>query len=266
MTPPTTPAALTAPALTRPLAGRLASLLYGATVYALFLATFLYLVGWVAGAFVPKHVDGGAAGVPAASTLEALLVNGAFLGLFALQHAVMARRGFKERWTRVVPPQVERSTFVLATCAVLIGMVWNWRALPQVVWHVDGAGAVALWTLSGLGWGIVLLSTFLIDHFELFGLRQVVRHFRGLDAEPPKFRERWIYRFVRHPLMLGFLIAFWSTPHMTVGHLFFAATVTVYILIALQIEERDLVTAHGDAYRDYRRRVPMLVPLPRRAA
>ena len=242
------------------IASRLGSLAYGATAYLLFLATFLYLVGFVSGVLVPKHVDGGE---PAAIGL-ALAVDGSFLALFALQHTIMARRSFKRAWTRIVPQQVERSTFVLVTCAILIGMVVCWRPMPQVVWHVDGAGAAALWSLAALGWATVLVSTFLIDHFELFGLRQVVLHALGRPHEEPRFRERGLYRVVRHPLMLGFLVAFWSTPRMTVGHLFFAATCTVYILVALRIEEAGLIAAHGERYRDYVRRVPMLLPLPRR--
>ncbi len=253
---------MTHPCPATPLASPLSrwtSLAYGAGVYALFLGTFLYLVGFVAGAFVPRHIDNGVAG----SLGMALLVDGGFLALFALQHAIMARPAFKQRWTRIVPPQLERSTFVLATCTILLGMALSWRPLPGVVWHVEGPAAIGLWTLCGLGWITVLLSTFLIDHFELFGLSQVVRHFRNRPASNPQFRERSLYRFVRHPLMLGFLLAFWSTPHMTLGHAFFAGTCTLYILIALQIEERDLVAAHGEAYREYKRRVPMLIPLPR---
>ena len=244
------------------LAGRVAALLYGALAYVFFLGTFLYMIGFVAGALVPKHIDSGAVG----PWSEALLVNGGFLALFALQHAIMARPAFKRRWTRIVPKVVERSTFVLVTCTILTAMVVLWRPLPQVVWHVEGASASALWALSAVGWGTVLLSSFLIDHFELFGLRQVVRHFRGLPEEAPRFRERWLYRLVRHPLMLGFLLAFWSTPHMTVGHLFFAVMCTGYILVGTRIEERDLVAAHGESYLDYRRRVPGLLPWPRKSA
>lgn len=251
-----------APAATPSLAKRLLVLAYGGAVYLFFLGTFLYVMGFLFRAVVPKHVDSGAPG----PLLEALLVNGGFLALFALQHAVMARPAFKRRWTRLVPAVVERSTFVLATCTILSLMVWQWRPMPEVVWHVEGPAAVALWSLSALGWGIVLLSTFLIDHFELFGLRQVVVHFLGRPAESPRFQERSLYRLVRHPLMLGFLIAFWSTPIMTVGHLFFAVMCTGYILVGVRIEERDLIAVHGEAYLDYRRRVPGILPLPRRAS
>lgn len=243
------------------LASRLAVLAYGSAAYLLFLGTFLYAIGFVAGRFVPTSVDGGRP----ASLTEALLVNGGLLALFALQHAVMARPAFKRRWTRLVPPAIERSTFVVATCAILIALFASWRALPGEVWRVEGPAAAVLWGVSALGWLTVLGSSFLIDHFELFGLRQVVRFFAGRPDESPRFRERALYRWVRHPLMLGFLLAFWATPVMSVGHLVFAALCTGYILVGLRIEERTLVALHGDAYRDYQRRVPMLLPLPRRA-
>ena len=241
---------------------RTLSLAYGVLTYGLFLATFLYVLCFVMGWYVPITIDGGRA----ASLTEALLVNGGFLALFAVQHTIMARRAFKRWWTRYVPVQIERTTFVLITCLILIGMVWQWRAMPSVVWQVEGAFAWALTGISLAGWGTVLLSTFLIDHFDLFGLRQVVRHFQGKPHEGPRFRERSLYKRVRHPLMLGFLVAFWATPVMTVGHLFFAAMCTGYILVGLQIEERTLVAEHGQNYRDYQRRVPMLIPLPRKGA
>jgi protein-S-isoprenylcysteine O-methyltransferase Ste14 len=244
------------------LGSRLGALLFGTLTYTLFLATFLYLIAFVAGVLVPKHIDSGTG----SSLGRALLFDGGFLALFAVQHTIMARQAFKRRWTRIVPRVVERSIFVLVTCAILIGMVAWWQPLPEVVWHVDGTAAVLLWALCGIGWATVLVSTFLIDHFELFGLRQVVLNALGRAYEEPRFRERGLYRIVRHPLMLGFLIAFWSTPHMTVGHLFFAATITAYILIALQIEERSLISAHGEPYRDYVRRVPMLLPVRRHVA
>ena len=243
-------------------ASRALSLAYGSVVYALFLGTFLYIVGFLAGAVVPKHINSGTPG----SIVDALLVNGGFLALFAIQHTIMARRAFKERWTKIVPRQVERSTFVLVTCAILISMVALWRPMPEVVWSVEGAGAVVLWSLFAIGFGIVLLSTFLIDHFELFGLRQVVIHAMGRPHEAPKFVERSLYKLVRHPLMLGFLIAFWSTPNMTQGHLFFAVMCTGYIAFGLWIEERSLIAEHGEAYLDYKRRVRGILPLPRKAA
>lgn len=243
------------------LPGRLASLLYGVVAYVAFLAAFLYMVGFVSGFGVPVTVDGGR---PASQT-EALLVNGGLLALFAIQHTIMARKAFKQRWTKVVPQQIERSTFVLAASAILGAIFWQWRHMPGFVWHVDGPAAYALHAVGFLGWGVVLVSSFVIDHFDLFGLRQVVRHFRALPADPPHFRERSLYRFVRHPLMLGFILAMWSTPAMTMGHLFLAAMSTGYILLGIQIEERSLVAEHGPRYLDYRRRVPMLLPLPRRA-
>lgn len=239
---------------------RIASLVYGAVTYVFFLGTFLYAVGFVLGVAVPKTIDDGRP----ASLLEALLVNGGFLGLFAVQHTIMARPAFKRRWTRIVPRQVERTTFVLVTCTILSAMFWQWRDLPGVVWHVDGPLGTALFVGSLVGFGIVLVATFLIDHFELFGLRQVVRHALGKPEEAPRFVERAMYRHVRHPLMTGFLLAFWSTPHMSAAHLFFAAMCTGYILVGIQVEERTLIAAHGDAYRDYRRRVPMLLPRVRR--
>jgi protein-S-isoprenylcysteine O-methyltransferase Ste14 len=243
-------------------ASRVLSLAYGSLAYLLFLATFLYAIGFVTGLFVPRTVDGGLR----ATLGEALLVNGGCLALFALQHTIMARRAFKRRWTRIVPAQVERATFVLVTCLILGTTFWQWRALPGTLWEVHGPAAWFLRGVSFLGWGIVLFASFLIDHFELFGLRQVVRHFLKKPVQPPQFRERSLYRMVRHPLMLGFLLAFWATPMMSMGHLFFALMCTGYILVGIQIEERTLVAEHGDAYRAYQRRVPMLVPLGRRNA
>lgn len=241
--------------------GRSLSLVYGLGIYGLFLGTFVYVMLFVLGWFVPTDIHGGRE----ASLTEALLVNGSFLALFAVQHTIMARTAFKRWWTKFVPQQIERTTFVLTTCLILIGMVWQWRAMPGTVWQVEGVMAHVLTGISLVGWGMVLLSTFLIDHFDLFGARQVVRYFRGLPAEGPRFRERSLYKHVRHPLMLGFLIAFWATPMMSVGHLFFSVMCTGYILVGLQIEERTLVGEHGQSYRDYQRRVPMLIPLRRKA-
>ena len=241
---------------------RVGSLAFGVTTYALFLGTFLYVIGFLAGVVVPKDINAG----PAGAVSTALLVNGGFLALFAVQHTIMARRAFKARWTRVVPAHLERSVFVLVTCAILVGMVAAWRPLPGTVWHVEGAAAWALWTASATGWGVVLVSTFLIDHFELFGVRQTVEFALGRPQSAPRFVERSLYRVVRHPLMLGFLLAFWATPHMTWGHLFFAGMCTAYILVGVQVEERTLVAAHGDDYLDYKRRVPGILPLPRRRA
>jgi protein-S-isoprenylcysteine O-methyltransferase Ste14 len=241
---------------------RWASLAYGLFAYLLFFVTFVYLIGFVTGLAVPITVDGGAPG----SLATAFLVNGGFLALFAVQHTIMARPAFKRRWTQIVPAQVERSTFVLLATAILIGMVLAWRAIPGVYWQVEGPLALVLHGIALSGFGIVLFSSFLIDHFELFGLRQVVRHFRGAPPAGPHFRERSLYRFVRHPLMFGFLLAFWSTPVMTGGHLFFAALCTLYILVGVRIEEHTLVAEHGERYRSYQRRVPMLLPLRRPSA
>jgi len=240
---------------------RFIALLYSSACYALFLAVFLYAIGFVAGVVVPKDIDDGTAGPP----LPALLVNTALLLLFAVQHSVMARPAFKRAWTRIVPPVAERSTFVLASCIALALLFWQWRPLPALVWHVDvPAARMAVYALAALGWLLVLSSTFLINHFELFGLRQAWRHGKPALDEP--FVMRAFYRIVRHPLMLGFLIAFWSAPDMSLGHLLFALATTGYILVAVKyLEERDLVRAYGDTYRDYQRRVPMLLPWPKRS-
>ncbi|HEX6420807.1 MAG TPA: isoprenylcysteine carboxylmethyltransferase family protein [Acidimicrobiales bacterium] len=237
---------------------------YSTIVYAAFLATFVYAVGFVQRVGVPKDInDGEAAGAAAAVAIDLGL-----LGLFAVQHSVMARPAFKRRWTRIVPPAIERSTFVLAATLALALVLWQWRPLTSVVWDIDAGGArLVLQGLSWLGWATVLASTFLIDHFDLFGLRQSYRNLRGRASAAPRFRTPLLYRLVRHPLMAGFIVAFWATPTMTRGHLLFAGATTAYILVALQLEERDLLTQFGDEYAAYRRRVPMLVPrLPRRRA
>ena len=230
---------------------------YGALSYLLFLAAFLYLVGFVGGFVVPRTVDNGIA----APVAEAVVVNVLLLGLFAVQHSVMARPGFKRWWTRLVPEQIERSTYVLLSSLVLLLMFWQWRTMPAVIWNVGWApGRIALQVLFWLGWAIALASTFMISHFDLFGLRQVYLAWRAQPYDHTEFRVRLLYRVVRHPLMLGFIIAFWAAPTMTAGHLLFALATTGYILIALQLEERDLIAALGDQYRQYRRRVPLLIP------
>ena len=230
--------------------------LYGAVSYVIFLASFLYAIAWLGNFLVPKTIDSGAA----ASLGEALVVNLALLTAFALQHSIMARPAFKRWWTRFVAPPVERATFVLFASLLLFAVCLGWRPLPSMVWQLEGAAAIAMWALFAAGWLIVLTSTFMINHFELFGLRQVWLHARGRAYSAPHYVERFFYRFVRHPIMLGFLIAFWSGPTMTQGHLLFAITTTLYILVALQLEERDLVAEHGPSYESYRERVPMLVP------
>jgi protein-S-isoprenylcysteine O-methyltransferase Ste14 len=233
---------------------------YGLVVYASFLLTFGYAIGFVGNLGVPKTID---SGMPA-PLLEALVVNVLLLGVFAVQHSVMARRGFKRWWTRIVPPPVERSTFVLAATAALALLLWQWRPIVEpVVWSVEHPAAVlALQAVFWLGWAILLVSTFLIDHFELFGLRQAMS--RVLPA--PQFRTPLFYRHVRHPIYLGFLLAFWASPVMTAGHLLFSIATTGYILIGIWFEERDLIAQFGDQYRRYRRQVSMLLPLPRRKA
>ena len=234
-------------------------LLYGVTAYLEFLASFLYAVGFVGGLLVPKTIDSGSA----SPTSTALLVNLGLLSLFAVQHSVMARPAFKRWWTQIIPPAMERSTYVLASSLILFLLYWLWEPLPSVVWHITSAWAVAgLWAVFGIGWLMVLVSTFLINHFDLFGLRQVFLNFTKQPYTTVPFRTPWLYRVVRHPIMLGFLIAFWATPMMTQGHLLFAAVVTAYVLVALRLEERDLLAYHGEAYSSYKRQVRMLVPLP----
>ncbi len=238
---------------------RTLALIYGVVSYLLFFVTFLYSVGFVGGFVAPKTIDSGAPG----PLLEAVLINVLLLGVFALQHSVMARPGFKRWWTQYVPSVVERSTYVLLSSLALILLYWQWRAMPEVIWDVQHAiGRPALWALFWLGWGIVLISTFLISHFDLFGLRQVWLHYRSMDYAPVGFRKVFLYRFVRHPIMLGFIIAFWATPHMSVGHLLFAVATTAYIFIALHFEERDLVNQLGVVYEEYRAQVSMIIPMP----
>lgn len=230
---------------------------YGVVCYAIFFATFLYLIGFVGGFLVPTSVGMG----PAGPVLPAVLVNLGLIALFGVQHSVMARPAFKRWWTRFVPEPIERSTYVLIAGAAFALMFTLWQPLPQTLWHVGTpALAGALWGLFAAGWGIVLLATFLINHFHLFGLQQVVLHLRRRTLAAPAFRTPFLYRPVRHPLMLGFLIAFWAAPHMTLGRLVFALGMTAYVLIALVYEERDLTETFGEQYDEYRQRVPKLIP------
>jgi protein-S-isoprenylcysteine O-methyltransferase Ste14 len=233
--------------------------LYGLVVYVFFLATFVYAIGFVGNLpLLPKTIDSGAT----APLVETLAIDLALLGLFAVQHSVMARRGFKRWWTRVIPESVERSTFVLAATAALALLMWQWRPIAEpVVWSVsDPAARFALHVVFWLGWSVLLISTFLINHFELFGLRQVWANLRGQTLPVPEFRTPLFYRQVRHPIYLGFVLSFWAAPQMTAGHLLFAAACTAYILIGIWFEERDLIAQFGQRYHAYRAHVGMLLP------
>ena len=241
--------------------GRALIFVYGVVAYGMFFGTILYAVGFIEKWGVPKAIDDGVEGPIGV----AVLVNLSLLGLFAVQHMIMARPGFKRWWTRIIPAAMERSTFVALASAILMLLFWQWRPMRGIVWDVEHpVGRAALVALSLGGFVIVLYSSFLIDHFDLFGLRQVWLHVRNRTYFQHPFMERSLYRLVRHPLMLGFLIAFWSTPTMTAGHLLFALGTTGYILIGTRMEERDLVRLHGEEYEAYRRRTPMLLPVPRR--
>jgi protein-S-isoprenylcysteine O-methyltransferase Ste14 len=241
--------------------GAILAFVFGLFAYACCLAALVYSMGFVGNIVVPKSIDTGTL-VPLG---EAIAVDLLLLGLFAVQHSVMARRSFKRWWTQIVPRSVERSSYVLAASLVLGLLLWQWRPIPEpVVWRVDGGIATwVLWIVSGLGWTLLLVSTFLINHFELFGVRQVFARLTGRRLPEPQFRTPFFYRYVRHPIYLGFLLAFWSTPVMTAGHLLFAIATTGYIVVGIWFEERDLVAQFGEQYRRYRRQVGMLVPMRR---
>jgi protein-S-isoprenylcysteine O-methyltransferase Ste14 len=238
---------------------RLLAFVYGIAAYFFFFATFLYAIGFVAGIGVPKTIDSG----ETAPLLTSLVINLTLMSLFAIQHSVMARPQFKEWWTQFVSPTVERSSYVLAATLALALLMWQWRPLPSVIWQVSDANAAGvLYASEALGWVIVLSSTFLINHFELFGVHQVVNNLTGQPMPPLRFRTPLFYNFVRHPIYLGFIVAFWAAPMMTAGRLLFAAVTTAYIFVGIALEERDLIAVFGDEYRRYRERVSMILPLP----
>jgi protein-S-isoprenylcysteine O-methyltransferase Ste14 len=235
---------------------RLATLSYGIVCYAIFFATFLYAIGFIGNLIVPKSIDS----VPAVSLGTALFINTLLLTVFALQHSIMARPFFKRAWTKVIPAEAERSTYVLFSSLALILLFVLWEPMGGVVWNIqDSSARMALHIAYSFGWALVLASTFAIDHFDLFGLRQTWRFARGVKYEPPVFKQPILYRIVRHPLYVGWTFVFWATPTMTIAHLFFAVVTTLYILIAIQLEERDLQVAHPE-YREYKKRVPMMIP------
>ncbi|MBZ5529209.1 MAG: isoprenylcysteine carboxylmethyltransferase family protein [Acidobacteriia bacterium] len=234
---------------------KFAALLYGVLCYFIFFGTFLYAIWFVWTMDKPQL---------AAAWPRSILINAALLSLFAVQHSIMARQWFKRAWTRVISPVIERSTFVLFASAILLLLIRSWQAMPALIWNVDNEMAQrVLQALAAVGWLTVLISTFLIDHFDLFGLKQVWSYFRGTPYHPPAMGTPAFYKLVRHPIYTGFIIAFWSAPRMTAGHLFFAIMSTAWMLVAIQLEEHDLISFYGDAYRSYRNSVSMLMPWPK---
>jgi len=241
---------------------KIIAFLYGLVAYLVFFVAFLYAIGFVERLWVPKTIDNGAV----VGTAEALIVNLVLMSIFAIQHSVMARRQFKQWWLQYVPASVERSTYVLAASLALILLFWQWRPMPAVVWQVGNSQiAMAIVVLSFVGWLLVLASTFMINHFELFGLHQVINNLSGHDMPAVRFKTPMLYNFVRHPIYLGFIIAFWAAPTMTVGHLLFAAVTTAYIFVGIFLEEHDLVELFGEDYLRYKERVSMLIPWRRSA-
>ena len=241
--------------------GKILSFLYGVIAHVGFLAVFMYLVGFLANFAVPKTVDSGDPGPFGI----ALAVNVLLLAIFGIQHSVMARQGFKRWWTRVVPQHLERSTYVLISDLLFVLLIWQWQPMVGVVWQVDQPVAtMILWGLFGIGWLTVVLSSFMINHFDLLGTRQVYLHLIGKEYSSLDFKTKGFYNVVRHPIMVGWIIAFWATPQMSMGHLVFAIGTTVYILIAIQIEERDLISFHGESYKKYIHKVAMILPFMKR--
>ncbi len=241
--------------------GKILILSYGIVAYLAFLVTILYAIGFVGNWIVPKSIDTGTTGPIG----QSILINVVLLSLFAIQHTIMARPAFKTRWTKIIPKPIERSTFVLFASLLLLLLFWQWRPMPTVFWHFDNPViSTILQGLSLIGWLMVFVSSFLVDHFDLFGLRQVILHIRGKQYTHPRFVVRSLYRWIRHPIMAGFLIAFWFTPTMTGGHLLFAAVTSGYIFFGIWVEERDLAKFLGDDYAIYRQRTAMIFPLPKK--